>query len=106
MSSQTDAQKDISPGVRPVAPWRVRSVSTLPGFQLAVTFQDGKSGVADLSTVTSSSRNGIYAPLADPTFFNRVALVLGVVTWPNDADLDPAWMHENIREGATWVVPF
>lgn len=71
-----------------------------------MTFQDGKSGIADLSSVTTARNCGIYAPLADPAFFARVTLALGVVTWPNGADLDPAWMHEQIGEGATWSVPF
>lgn len=31
--------------------------------------------------------------------------VLGVITWPNGADLDPAWMYEQVRENKTWSVP-
>lgn len=105
MSIQTSTEKDTAPGVKPVAPWRIRAVSALPGYRLAVTFQDGKSGIADLSAVMTSQNCGIYAALARPEIFQQVSLELGVVTWPNGADLDPAWMHEQIANGETWSVP-
>jgi hypothetical protein len=37
--------------------------------------------------------------------FEQATLSLGVVTWPNGADLDPAWMYERLREEKTWSVP-
>ena len=30
----------------------------------------------------------------------------GVVTWPNGADIDPAWMYEQVRANKSWSVPF
>ena len=39
-------------------------------------------------------------------FFDQVKLELGVVTWPNGADMDPGWMHEQIKLNKMWVVPF
>jgi hypothetical protein len=70
-----------------------------------VTFRDGKTGIADLTSVRTSADPGIYAALADEDFFARVTLNLGVVTWPNGADLDPCWMHEAIEQGKSWSVP-
>ena len=37
---------------------------------------------------------------------NRARLDLGVVTWPNGADMDPGWMHEQVRLNRLWSVPF
>jgi hypothetical protein len=31
---------------------------------------------------------------------------LGVVTWPNGLDIDPAWMYEEVRANKSWSVPF
>lgn len=71
----------------------------LAGFRLAVIFMDGRSGIADCSSVTSSNNPGIYAPLADPGFFGQVKIELGALTWPNGADLDPAWLYDQISDG-------
>lgn len=46
----------------------------------------------------ATDRPGVLGPLADPESFNRVRIELGVLTWPNDADLDPAWIHENVSQ--------
>ena len=27
-----------------------------------------------------------------------------VVTWPNGADLDAAWMHDELRKAKTWSI--
>jgi len=105
MPSQATAEKDSAAGVSPAAPWRVKAVSVLPDYRLAITFNDGSSGIADLSSVTKAKDAGIYAALADPAIFEQATISLGVVTWPNGADLDPAWMYERLREEKTWSVP-
>jgi hypothetical protein len=105
MPSQTAAEKDSTAGVTPSAPWRVKAVSVLPDYRLAVTFNDDTSGIVDLSAVTTAKDAGIYAVLADPAVFEQVTLTFGVVTWPNGADLDPAWMYERLREEKAWSVP-
>lgn len=106
MSSQAIAEADQATRVIPAAPWRVRSLAVLPGYRLAVTFQDGASGIADLSAVTTACKCGIYEALKDPMVFRQARLELGVVTWPNGADIDPAWMYEQVKLGKTWSVPF
>ena len=105
MSSQTTAQAYRAPGVIPAVPWRVKELAVLPGYRLAVTFQDGTSGIADLSAISKAQDCGIYEPLKDETVFAQARLDLGAVVWPNGADLDPAWMYERIREEKTWSVP-
>jgi len=91
--------------VIPTAPWRVKRLSILPEYRLAVTFQDGTSGIVDLSGVTAAHDRGIYEPLEDPSYFKQARLEMGVVTWPNGADLDPAWMYEELVRFKTWSVP-
>jgi hypothetical protein len=69
-----------------------------------VPFNDDTSGIADLSSVTKAKDAGIYSALADPAVLKQANISLGVVTWPNGADLDPAWMYEWLREEKTWIV--
>ena len=100
------AETDRPAGGTASAPWRVKAFSILPGYRLAVTFQDGTHGVADLSALRSAAHDcGIYNALKDPAYFAQARLELGAVTWPNGADLDPAWMHERLWESETWSVP-
>lgn len=105
MSIQTAAEADQAAGVIPAAPWRVKALTVLADHRLAVTFQDGTSGMADFSSVLTARNPGIFEALKDKEFFGQARLDLGVVTWPNGADIDPAWMHKEIREKKSWSVP-
>jgi hypothetical protein len=69
------------------------------------TIQDGTSGVADLSAVTSAQDRGIDEPLKDPSDFKQAHLEMGVVTWSNGADLDLALMDEELTQFKTCSVP-
>lgn len=105
MSSQAAAESDFAAGVVPSSPWRVKALTVLPGYRLAVTFNDGRQGIVDFSAVRTSADAGVYAELAAPNLFAAATIELGVVTWPNGADLDPVWMHEELRDRDIWSVP-
>jgi hypothetical protein len=83
----------------------VQALSILSGHRLSVTFRDGTSGVVDMSGVSDDASCGVYAALVAPELFAQARLELGVVTWPNGADLDPLWMYERVKEEKTWSVP-
>ena len=78
----------------------------MANYWLAVTSNDSSSGVVDFSAVTAAKDAGIYAPLADPTLFEEATISLGVVTWPNGADLGPAWMYDDDRKKKRVLSPF
>ena len=105
MSIETIAEANRAPGVVPVAPWRVSAANVQPGYRLAVTFVDGLHGIADLSMLVASEKAGIYAALADQVLFDQARVELGVITWPNGADLDPDWLHEEIQAHGLWQAP-
>ena len=102
MSSQTDAQENHSAGVAPeivpTVPWRIAAVTALPNYRLALKFNDGTRGTADLSALVQRPDAGVFASLRDHARFEQVGLVYGAVTWPNGADLDPCWLHEDIAK--------
>jgi hypothetical protein len=76
-----------------------------PGYRLSITCTDGTSGIVDMSALVKSSNAGIYAALQDAQLFQQVSIEIGALTWPNGADLDPAWVHEEIGKNKTWPVP-
>ena len=106
MSIQTTPEADQATGVIPAAPWRIKALSVLPDYRLAVTFMDGTNGIVDFSAVLTATGCGIFEALKDKAFFDQARLNFGVVAWPNGADMDPGWMHEQLKMNKLWSVPF
>jgi hypothetical protein len=108
MHSHADAQEDraaeLTPPVRPRAPWRVADVEALPGFRLRVRFNDGTEGTVEMADFITSDAAGVFAALRDETLFRQARVALGAVTWPGDLDLAPDAMHRAVREHGTWIV--
>ena len=96
-SPDTIFKQDFIEGIA-VAPWRIRSVNVLPNYCLSVTCNEGTTGTVDLSQLIFSERAGIYSALKDEQLFNQVRIELGVLTWPNGADLDSVWLYEEIAK--------
>ena len=105
MSIQTTPETDQTTGVIPAAPWWIKALSVLPDYRLAATFRDGTNGIVDFSAVLTATECGIFAALKDKAFFDQARLDLGVVIWPNGADMDPGWMYEQVSANKSWSVP-
>ena len=103
--SKQPPKPDPAAGVIPAAPWRIRALTVLPNYRLALTFNDGAHGIADLSALQTAEDCGMYEPLKDRSFFEQAHLEMGAVTWPNGADLDPAWLHDELAAAERWFVP-
>ncbi len=104
MSSQTITETHQAAGVIPAAPWRLRALSVLPDWQLAVTFNDGTSGIVDVSALVNGPDAGVFEVLRDPAFFATAYLDCGAVAWPNGADLAPDAMYKEIRRCGVWRI--
>ncbi len=96
MSCEAITEAYQATGVTPAAPWRLRAVSVLPDWQLAVSFNDGTRGIVDVSALVNGQDAGVFAALRDPSFFAQAYLDCGAVAWPNGADLAPDTMHKEI----------
>lgn len=68
----------------------------LEDHRLKLTFEDGMTGVVDVSRCVSFT--GVFAPLRDRAQFAavRVNEELGTVCWPCGADLDPDVLYSLI----------
>lgn len=62
-------------------------------YTLLVAFEDGTEQRIDFKAVLHGP---LFGPLRDQVTFNAVRLDMEVVTlvWPNDADFDPATLHD------------
>ena len=70
----------------------VTEAKHIEGYKIEVSFNDGRSGVADLSTVL---RGPVFEPLkSTPEFAKlRVDKELETVVWSNGADLAPEYIY-------------
>lgn len=83
---------------------QVTQVKPLAGHKLRLWFDDGAEGEVDLS---GRRWRGVFAPLADQAFFERVEVdeELGTIVWPNGADIAPETLHSWVAQGATTAQP-
>lgn len=74
----------------------VVAVQALPGHRLSVEFDDGLQGVVDVAKLVRFT--GVFERLQAPAFFAAVGVhrELGVVCWPNGADLDSDVLHAEV----------
>lgn len=72
---------------------RVTRFSIVGPYTLLVAFDDGTEQRIDFRPVLYGP---LFGPLQDPATFNAVRLdtEVGTLVWPNDADFDPATLHD------------
>lgn len=82
--------------------YTITSFEIVAPCTLQLTFDDGAEKTIDLSPIL---RGELYSPLLDLDFFNKVRLDTerGTVVWPNDADFDPATLHDWDKVGAEMI---
>ena len=103
-NSEEHLSVEIVPAIIPKAPWRISSVSHLPGFRLSVRFNDGTEGTVVMSGLIHSPNAGVFKALRDENLFSKVALHYGAVTWPGALDLAPDAMYEAISRSGECVL--
>ena len=66
--------------------WDVKTVKPLPNFRIYVEIEDGRKGIFDMNPYLD---RGVFRELRDVHYFNRVGILFGAVTWPNEQDIAP-----------------
>lgn len=76
---------------------RIVSVRTIRDYVLELEFSDGVRGEIDFRK-RIVGRGGVFTPLQDVNYFQRVQVnrVTGTIEWPNDVDLDPDVLYSEI----------
>jgi len=74
----------------------VLSVKVLSDYQLELRFDNGVSGIVDISNIVPFE--GIFEPLKNKDYFARVALnsEIGTIFWENGADISPSLLFEHL----------
>ena len=72
----------------------VTTVTPLPDYRIYVEVEDGRKGIFDMKPYLD---RGVFRELRDVRYFNRVGIVLGAVTWPDDQDIAPETLLAEMR---------
>jgi hypothetical protein len=101
-SVTTETHKAL--GISPSAPWRVLNIKIKPGYRIQVTFMDGSTGWLDLSLWLRSGRidGSVFDALREEDFLELATVELGVITWPNGADLSSDALYDEIHLNGEW----
>jgi hypothetical protein len=74
----------------------VVSAQPLDDHQVHLVFEDGVEGKIDIADFVDFT--GVFAPVADETYFRQVAVNpdIGTICWPNGADIDPDVLYHAV----------
>ena len=75
----------------------VIGIRSLGGHKLEIEFSDGTIGVRDFADIFKKTRP-MSEPLKDATYFQRVFIEDGALTWPNGYDWDPIALHDEMKD--------
>lgn len=64
--------------------WDVVTVKPLSEHRIAVELKNGRRGMFDLKPYLD---HGVFRELNEPTYFQRVGIAFGAVTWPHGQDI-------------------
>lgn len=64
----------------------IKSVKPLSDYRIYVEIEDGRKGIFDLKPYLDY---GVFRKLRDVQYFNRIDILFGAVTWPNEQDIAP-----------------
>jgi len=75
---------------------KITRLDKLGGFRLQVRFSDGSEGTHDFAAM-GEAPGPLTEPLRDPSYFARVFLEFGALTWPNGFDIAPEWLRREME---------
>jgi len=70
------------------------------GYRLLVAFSNGEEGERDLSGLVTEG-GVMVEPLRNPSFFARVFIDDGVVSWPNGFNLDSIALYGEMKKAGS-----
>ena len=74
----------------------VTRVERVKDFVLRIHFSDGTSGEHDFAQLVQET-GSMVEPLREKSYFDRVFVDWGALTWPNGFDLDPINLQDTMK---------
>ena len=73
--------------------WDAKLVKPLPDYRIYVELENGKKGIFDLKPYLNK---GVFRELKNINYFNQVDIFFGAVTWPNEQDIAPETLFDEM----------
>lgn len=73
--------------------WDVKVVKPLENYRIYVELENNKKGIFDLKPYLE---RGVFQELKNVNYFNQVNILFGAVTWPNEQDIAPETLLEEM----------
>jgi len=73
--------------------WDVKKVAPCENYRLYVELENGRRGYFDVKPLLT---NTFFSNLMYVDYFKRVHVVLGSLTWPQEEDIDPETVVEQL----------
>ena len=70
----------------------VQQFEYLGDYKIRLTFNNGKSGIANLKETICHDKRPIFSSLKDLNNFKKVVISHGTLTWFNELDLAPEYL--------------
>ena len=74
----------------------VKTVIPRNGYTLAITFNNGESGILDMKPYLDF---GIFNRIKDYKSFEKVTVAFDTIEWESGADLDPEFVYAKCNRG-------
>jgi hypothetical protein len=82
---------------------KVVRIKRLGYYRLKLWFSDGQTGEWDFTGLARRD-TPMTRPFQDPSYFDRVFLETGALTWPNGYDWAPAALHADMAAAGVFEV--
>ena len=74
--------------------WDVIKVQAKLDYVLYVELADGRKGLFDIKPYLDF---GIFKELKEINYFNKVDILFGAITWPNEQDIAPETLVDGLE---------
>ena len=74
--------------------WDVTTVKAKTKYKLYVEIEDGRKGIFDMTPYLD---HGVFKELKNINYFNQVGILFGAITWPNEQDIAPETLIEEMQ---------
>lgn len=72
---------------------RVKQANYIDEYKIEILFSNGISKIVDFSKFLKTAKH-VFIPLKDISYFKKFIVDEITLSWPNDADFDPALLYE------------
>jgi hypothetical protein len=78
-----------------VLPPKLSEAVPLDGYKVHLRFADGLAADVDLSYLLDFG--GVFEPLRDVKYFQRLVVDGSTISWPNEADIAPETLYDHVQ---------